>query len=45
MINIKARELNDIVYELNHELLRLPINENIKDEYDGHKPHLQESFP
>ena len=44
MTNIKAQELNDIVYELNHEHLRSPINENTKNENDGHKQLLQESF-
>ena len=42
MTNIKAQELNDIVYEQNHEHPKLPINENIKDENDGHKQHLHE---
>ena len=43
-INTKAQELSDIVYEPNHELLRLLINESIKDENDGHKQHSHESF-
>ena len=42
MINIEMQELHDIVYELSHEHLRLPTNENIKDENDGPKPHLHE---
>ena len=42
MINIEMQELHDIVYELSHEHLRLLINENIRDENDGHKPHLHE---
>jgi hypothetical protein len=44
MINIKTQELNDIVCEQNHEHHRLLTNEDTKDEYDGHKPHLHESF-
>ena len=44
MINIKVQELNDIVYEPNHEHLKLPTNENTKNENDGHKPHSLELF-
>ena len=42
MINIKPQELNDIVWVQNREHLRLPINEGIEDEYDGHKQLLHE---
>jgi hypothetical protein len=42
IINIKMLELTDIVFEQNHEHLKLHINENIKDENDGHKQHLLE---
>jgi len=42
MNNIEMQGLNDIVYEQNHEHHRLPTNENIKDENDGHKQLLLE---
>ena len=38
------QELNDIACEQNHEHHRLPINEDIKNEFDGHKLHLLELF-
>ena len=39
---MKTQESNDIVYEQNQEHHKLPTNENIEDEYDGHKLHSHE---
>ena len=41
---MKQLEYNDIVCELNHEHLKLLINEDIKDEYDGLKQHSRELY-